>query len=239
MSEEREPVRLRDDPAEDAGLRAMLEAAQGEHADDALLERVLAGVLAGGGGGGGTSGGGGATAFSKLAASTAAAVAVAASVAWIASTGVGPAPPAPPAHVVLRTGDAATLLDAGPADAGSGDAGPDAAASEQDADAGRRVVSRAPAPPRDPGPGDAALILAATRARVSDPARSLALALEHRERFPESAAAEDREALVVLDLAALDRGPEARRAAESFRARWPRSAALPHIDAALARTSSP
>lgn len=237
MSEEREPVRLRDDPSEDAGLREMLDAARGERADDAMLERVLAGVLAGGGGGGGSSAPSatGTSAAVKLAAATTAIVATAGTIALLVTS--DPAPPRPvPTAPSLAVVDAARSLDAG------SDASVVVDVDERDAateDMGRpttaRVRAPAPATTTTPALDDGPLLLAATRARAADPAGSLALALEHRARFPGSAGAEDREALVVLDLAALGRAPEARAAADSFRARWPRSAHLPHLDAALAR----
>lgn len=236
MSEEREPIRLREDPAEDAGLRAMLNAARGETADDAMLERVLAGVLAGGGGGGSSGGGGGAGVGAKIAAAIGASVIGAGAIALlVTATRVPPVPPVPPASVVVAE-DAALALDAGAGDTGPGDTGL--------ADAPAHVTRvRVPPPPvlppttTAPAETDQAMLLRATRER--DPSASLAIARDHAAQFPQSPLAEDREALIVVDLARLNRAAEARAAADAFRARWPRSPDLPRIDAALARMTAP
>lgn len=234
MSEEREPLRLRDDPAEAEGLRAMLQAAGGEAPDPAMLDRVLGNVLAGGGGGGGGSGGGGAgAAVAKVAAGVGVAVLGAGAIAWLVRTPpVGPFVPAPTATIVVLDAsvaeDAFVHADAGaPVDVGL------------DAFVFAHVDRRAPPPPvsQSVPETDLALLLRATREH--DAAASLALALEHRALFPTSSSAEDREALIILDLARLNRAPQASAAADAFRARWPASAHRSHIDAALARMVPP
>jgi hypothetical protein len=237
MSEEREPVRLRDDPNEDPRLRELLDAARGEQAPDDMLDRVLADIVASGGGGGGSSGGGAAMA---KAVTTTVSVVVGAVVVVLVLGRVLVPDRAQLAHVDAAVIDDAGAPDTGPPDTGPLDAGPSdvGVIDGGPVDAHVRRASLAP-PPIAPLPDDGTLLLQATRARASDPARSLALALDHRTRFPQSAASEDREALIVLDLAALGRAPEARAAADAFRARWPRSPHLTRIDPVLARLPPP
>ncbi len=229
MSEEREPIRLRDDPSEAAGLRAMLDAASGEVVRDAMLDRVLAGVLAGGGGGGAS--GGGATA-GKIAAALGASVIGAGVIALIATSAIQPSALEPPPRSIVIASDAAVAPDAFlPLDAGPADVGIDGF-----------VVARIerhglPRPTVTEMESDGALLMRMTREH--DPALSLALARDHRARFPNSPGSEDREARIVLDLAALERATEASTSADAFRARWPHSAHLPHIEAALARMRAP
>jgi len=224
MSEEREPVRLRDDPAQDAGLRDMLEAARGESASDAMLDRVLAGVLASGGGGGGSGGGGGGVA-AKIAAGVGAVAIGAGVIALVVSSSSS----VPRASVVAV--DAAVVVDAwSEPDAGIVDVGVDAYVRIA------HVTPRPPPPPPSsaaPVESDGALLMRATREH--DPSASLALALEHRAHFPSSPSSEDREALIVLDLARLGRASEASAAADAFFARWPSSVDRSRIETALAR----
>jgi hypothetical protein len=236
VSEEREPLRLRDDPREAEGLRAMLTAAGGETSDPAMLDRVLGNVLAGGGGGGESSGGGGGGSASglKIVAALGAGVLGAGVLAWmIRDVPEGPFVPAPPSTIEIidasAAPDAYAEIDAGVLV----DVGLDAFVVLTRAD--RRA---SPPPVSESVPeSDLALLLRATREH--DAAASLALALEHRTLFPDSASAEDHEALIVLDLARLNRASQANASADVFRARWPRSAHQAHIDAALARMIPP
>ena len=227
MSEEREPVRLRDDPAEDRALRDMLDAARGESTSDAMLDRVLAGVLASGGGGGGGSGGGGGGAAAKIAAGFGAVAIGAGVIALVVSSSSSSS--LPRASVVAV--DAAVVVDAW--------SEPDASIVDVGTDAYVRIAHVTPRPPPPPPlsavpvESDGALLMRATREH--DPSASLALALEHRARFPSSNSSEDREALIVLDLARLDRTGEARAAADAFFARWPSSVDRSRIETALAR----
>jgi hypothetical protein len=71
---------------------------------------------------------------------------------------------------------------------------------------------------------EAELIAEAQRALHSDtPERALVPVERHARRFPEGALAQEREAVRVLALCALDRMPEARHAHGAFLARWPAS----------------
>lgn len=233
MSEEREPLRLRDDPSEDAGLRAAIEAVSGETADDAMLERVLAGVLAGGGGGGGTNGGGGASAATKIAIGLGGTTMTAVLVALVVHGASIPARPSLVPTTIAR--DAAITSDAAPALADAwmpSDAGVDASEPTH-AEVTRPPPPIAPPPPTTVAETDEQLLFRAIRAR--DPEVGLSLLRQHRALYPESASAEDREAQIAIDLARLGRADEARAAAAAFRARWPSSPALPHVDAELAR----
>ena len=56
---------------------------------------------------------------------------------------------------------------------------------------------------------------------------------EHTRRFPRGELAEEREALAVQALARAGRGAEARRRAERFEARYPRSLLGPVVRAAV------
>jgi hypothetical protein len=94
--------------------------------------------------------------------------------------------------------------------------------------------SAAPAAPSSPAAaaGRAELhLLGQARAAVArgDFASSLSAIAEHARRFPNGALVEEREALRVKALAGLGRASEARRAAASFRARFPRSVLLPTV----------
>ena len=223
MSEERDPVRLRDDPSEDASLREMLDAARGEHAEDAMLARVLGSVLASGGGGG--SGGSGTTAATgKIVAAIGAALVGAGVIAMMATR--APEPSRPP----IAIADAAVVLDAYvmPDAFEPSDAGTDAFVIVA------HVVPRSPPPSTTSAiESDGALLMRATRTR--DAAQRLALAREHRGLYPNSASAEVREAMIVIALAELDQSAEAHAAADAFFARWPTSPARSHIESTLAR----
>ena len=238
MSEEREPLRLRDDPTADASLRDALGAAAGERADDAMLERVLAGVLTGGGGGG-TSGGGGASAATKIAIGLGGTTMTAVLVALAVHGASIPASPSAAPTPITR--DASVVADAGPAlvDAWiASDAGTDASETIHAAVHRPPPSSAPPSSVATPAPTetDAQLLFRALRAR--DPEAGLALLREHRALHPDSASAEDREAQIAIDLARLGRADEARAAAAAFRARWPSSPALPHVEAELERMRS-
>lgn len=235
MSEERDPVRLREDPAADASLREALGAVAGERADDAMLERVLAGVLASSAGSGGTSGGGGgASAATKIAIGLGGTTMTAVLVVLAVHGASIPAAPSAVPSTLAR--DAAAVADAAPAlvDAWiASDAGTDASAPAHAAVHHPPPPSAPPSSAATPPESDEQLLFRAIRAR--DPEAGLALLRQHRALYPESASAEDREAQIAIDLARLGRADEARAAAAAFRARWPSSPALPHVEAELER----
>ena len=81
-----------------------------------------------------------------------------------------------------------------------------------------------------PGPDELRLLRQA-RAAVArqDFAAALAPIAEHARRFKGGRLVEEREALRVRALAGLGRTEEARRAAEAFKARFPRSVLLPAV----------
>jgi hypothetical protein len=62
-------------------------------------------------------------------------------------------------------------------------------------------------------------------------ADALVAIAEHARRLPSGRLAEEREALRVRSLSGLRRHTEARRAADAFKARFPRSVLLPRVDA--------
>lgn len=66
-----------------------------------------------------------------------------------------------------------------------------------------------------------------------DPRRALALLRRHRTRFARGALAEERDAMWIEALVAEYRYPEARAAAQAFRAHSPHSLFLPTVDSAV------
>ncbi len=92
-------------------------------------------------------------------------------------------------------------------------------------------ASNEPADPR----AELALLTEARAALSSSPARALSLAEEHARRFPSSQLGQERSALRIQALAALGRTTEARAELDAFRARNPRSAYLPTLEALVAR----
>jgi hypothetical protein len=88
------------------------------------------------------------------------------------------------------------------------------------------VASEAPVA----GPSEGALLLKARRALSSDPSAALALTDDAAARFPEGPLAPEREVLAIEALAALGRMPAARARLVAFRARYPQSPHLAHLD---------
>lgn len=84
------------------------------------------------------------------------------------------------------------------------------------------------------GDGDALELGLLQRARAAVASGAFSSALdaiaEHQRRFPRGRLQEEREALRVKALVGLGRNDEARRAAERFRERFPRSVLLPRIE---------
>ena len=78
-------------------------------------------------------------------------------------------------------------------------------------------------------------MLQPARAAVAraDVTAALAAIAEHERRFPNGQLTEEREALRVLALAGAHRSEEARRAAATFRKRFPRSMLLARMNDAL------
>jgi hypothetical protein len=104
------------------------------------------------------------------------------------------------------------------------------------------AVAAEPAPPPEPAlaapamsPAEVARaelrLLRQARAAVArgDFAAALVPLAEHARRFKNGRLTEEREALRVKSLAGLGRTEEARRAADAFRARFPRSVLLPAV----------
>ena len=76
----------------------------------------------------------------------------------------------------------------------------------------------------------ATLQRARTALSAGDFSTALAALSEHQRRFPAGRLVEEREALRVKALLGLGQSDEARRTAERFRARFPRSVLLPRIE---------
>jgi hypothetical protein len=66
-----------------------------------------------------------------------------------------------------------------------------------------------------------------------EPEQALALTARHARQFPHGKLSEEREALAIRALVALNRGEEARKRAEQFRVTYPESFLIPALDAAL------
>lgn len=101
--------------------------------------------------------------------------------------------------------------------------------------------AQAPAPAEgaeDPG-DELALLEDARRALAADPARTLALADTHAQRFAKPALAQERERLAIDALVRLDRRPEAEARAKAFEATYPQSAHLARVRALVAPRVEP
>jgi hypothetical protein len=99
----------------------------------------------------------------------------------------------------------------------------------------RSVVPAAPSPPDADSAARELALLERARAAVASREFSTALGAiaEHQRRFPAGRLQEEREALRIRTLVALGRKDEARRVAERFRSRFPRSVLLARIEAAM------
>jgi hypothetical protein len=97
------------------------------------------------------------------------------------------------------------------------------------------VVAMPPSAPVADGAALELALLERARSAVASGEFSTALGAiaEHQRRFPAGRLQEEREALRVKTLVALGRKDEARRVAERFRSRFPRSVLLPRIEAAI------
>lgn len=101
-------------------------------------------------------------------------------------------------------------------------------------------IEEPPPPPRvDPIRAEMELVARARAASRDNPRRALALAEEARRRFPRGILAEERDAIAILALAALDRDDEARRRGERFLARYPEGPFSDRVAHAIAREGSP
>jgi hypothetical protein len=98
----------------------------------------------------------------------------------------------------------------------------------------------APAPPSGAGsavpPSHVLLARAWAALERGEPRAALELVDRHRAAHPESALAEEREALRIVALRRLHRNAEARAAASAFSARYPDSIHRPLVDPALEAT---
>jgi len=82
------------------------------------------------------------------------------------------------------------------------------------------------------------LIERARRALAADPRRALLLAQEHQRRFPAGALGVERDVILLEALARTGQTAEARRRAEAFEAKYPKSIHLPRVRALLSRLGS-
>jgi hypothetical protein len=91
------------------------------------------------------------------------------------------------------------------------------------------------APPGTPTWDEPQLIERARKALATDPRRALALTQEHQRRFPAGALGVEREVIAVEALARVGQAAEARRRAQAFTMRYPKSIHTPQVRALLAR----
>ena len=219
----------------------------------ARLEARVAASIGGGGGGGGDGGpgagaGAGAGAGVKVLGVLAVAAGVAALVIVVArrsETPIAPLPASSASSVVARPAESVEIpapsstvvsvsVDSLPSAALPSAAGPRARLAVDAGAAGSSLSERADA--ADEGTSERTLLDTARRALASgDHAGALRALEEHRLSHANGRLAEEREALWVRTLAGNSRMPEARAAAERFRARWPGSVLLPAVESALAR----
>ena len=75
------------------------------------------------------------------------------------------------------------------------------------------------------------LLFRAQQLLASDPAGALTLAERHGRLFPAGVLAQEREVIAIEALRALQRKDEAEARARRFRARYPKSAHLPRVEA--------
>jgi len=78
--------------------------------------------------------------------------------------------------------------------------------------------------PSAAGPNEVQLLEQARTALGSDPGRALALAQEHKRRFPKGALAQEREVIAIEALARLGDSDQARKRAKEFEDHYPNSA---------------
>jgi hypothetical protein len=103
----------------------------------------------------------------------------------------------------------------------------------RDAVTDARAASAAQPSNGDPG-AELELLRNARAALAHAPARTLGLATEHAQRFPDGTFAEEREALAIEALVRLGREPAARARAHALGARFPLSAYARRIESLLA-----
>jgi hypothetical protein len=90
-----------------------------------------------------------------------------------------------------------------------------------------------PLPATRPTSNEAKLLDEARAALASNPERALALAREHRTRYPSGLLAQEREVIIIEALSRLGRSAEAREHSDDFARRYPGSAHQRKIESAL------
>jgi hypothetical protein len=228
--------------ADDADLRALLDAGRRELPDAEQLESLAAklGPLLGGPGGpGGGHGGGGGGAAGAVAKTGAASVlakvlGVAAVAAIVGGTAIHSARGRHAAEDATRTGTtsvAVTTSAALPAPADdTATPAPATSAPARPPTAPARVMSTQA--PDDPE-AEVALLQRAQGSLEADPAQTLSLCAEHARRFPRGLLAQEREVLAIEALVSTGRIGDARARADRFGAAYPSSTHLRRIHAVL------
>jgi hypothetical protein len=93
--------------------------------------------------------------------------------------------------------------------------------------------------PSDARETELSLLRSAHQALTTDPNRALSLSLLHAQRFTQGALAQEREVIAIDALLRLGRVVEARARAARFRAQYPGSVHLQHLDALLEKPEQP
>lgn len=101
----------------------------------------------------------------------------------------------------------------------------------------RRSEAAAPAEPIAPAESEVQLLKRAQLALAADPDLALSLTRAHAVRFPRAALDQEREMIAIDALRRLGQIDEAKRRAEAFRARYPRSAHLHRLEGLLEDSS--
>jgi hypothetical protein len=228
--------------ADDAELRALLEAGRDELPSKAQLDGLASklGPILGPGGSGGHGGAGGAAAkvgaggaMAKVLGALTLAVVVGGGAVqtWRSGTKNATSNSTP---MVQSTN---AVVAAAPVEAPPAEETPPPAPSPAvvAAPAPRRLPSPAPSviAPVDDSEADVTLVQSAHAALASDPARTLALCAEHARRFPNGLMAQEREVLAIEALVKTGRMSDARARADRFAASYPSSTHLRRIHAVL------
>jgi hypothetical protein len=131
-------------------------------------------------------------------------------------------PPATPPPVAQALGHVAPRPAAAPA--------PEPEMAQPAPSVDRRIIKDTPATWDEPQ-----LIERARKALSADPRRALLLAQEHQRRFPAGALGVERDVIWLEALARSGQTAEARRRAQAFEAKYPKSIHLPQVRALLTR----
>lgn len=243
-----DPPRLSDSGATPPDLSQWLQHAQGDGLETDAARRIAAKVAVQvGGPGGGAGPGGGLSRLMPRVVLGAVGAGTAAAVLWLGSAawrGPSAPSPSPPNDLAQRAVPASATASVGVDAPGEEDTMAEAShsADEHAERPGAQPVVRPESPPARPAASGAAsvtvagvsslaaehrLLSAARKALATNPGRTLALAQEHAQRFPNGVLAQERDVLLIQALEGLGDHADAAKRAQDFEERYPDS---PHRD---------